>query len=336
MTDLSIIIVCYKGWTRLTQCLNSLDSFLGNNFNYEVIVVDNKSDDATIYEIEKKYSRFKFIHNPVNGGFANGCNLGAKKSSGNFFLFLNPDTIASEEELGKLLNAARGNPEYSILSCRQLNENGNENIVTGSFPEFYNLTGLQRAIYKNRKSNYSQNTPDPGNQSTKIVFPGWVSGSVILISKTLFTDINGFDEDFWMYFEDVDLCKRVTDNGGMVALLRDVVIEHNHGGSSRINIKTASITKTEVYISQHMYINKHKKGIEKVMIEVFLVINNIVTVGVVGIAGLLLFFIPKVFLRTLILARLIAYYCRALFRSSWISPRSVNCLFASGTNVKKA
>ena len=338
MTDLSIIIVCYKGWTRLTKCLDALESFSGKSFSYEVVVVDNKSGDDTICEIEKLYPRFKFVLNTVNGGFANGCNLGGKNASGEYLLFLNPDTVASEEELVKLLSTARQNPSYEILSCRQVNENGKESIVSGEFPKLTNLTGLLRAIFGSQKLGTGRRMPDAGRRlpvagsrspdaarrTPEIIFPDWISGSVVMMSRNTFDDLNGFDEDFWMYYEDVDLCRRARNSGGEVALCRNIVIEHNHGGSSRINMKITSLTKTEVHISKHLYISKHKSGIEKTLIQVFLVINNIISGGIMAVVGLALFFVPKVFVRTLIFLRLINYYIVSLFRSSWISTRSVN------------
>ena len=102
MIDLSIIIVCYKGWNRLTKCLEALNSFQSKGFNAEVIVVDNRSDDDSIFKIEEKFPKFRFIHNEINGGFANGCNLGSRYAEGDFFLFLNPDTVATESEIEKL------------------------------------------------------------------------------------------------------------------------------------------------------------------------------------------------------------------------------------------
>jgi GT2 family glycosyltransferase len=317
MADLSIIIVCYKGWERLTKCLQSLDSFTGKNFTSEVIVVDNKSDEHRIYEIEKQFSKFKFIHNTINGGFANGCNLGAKNATGEYLLFLNPDTVATESEVEKLINTAKQNPSYSILSCRQVNENGKESVASGPFPDMFNLTGFQRAVFSRRQA-----TGD--RQQEEVYFPDWISGSVVMIKRDLFQKISGFDEDFWMYFEDVDLCKRVRNLPGEIAMCCNITIEHNHGGSSRINIKTAALTKTEVHISRHVYISKHKTGLSKLIIQAFLVVNNLISGGLMAILGLILFFIPKVFSRTLIFSLLVRYYTRALFRLSWISPRSVN------------
>src|SRR5665648_1101136 len=135
MTDLSIIIVSYKGWEPLTKCLEALNSYTGQNFSTEVIVVDNRSDDNFINRIEERFPKFRFIHNEVNGGFANGCNLGGRNAGGEFLLFLNPDTVASESELEKLLNIAKQNPAFSILSCRQVKRDGKECITAGSFPK---------------------------------------------------------------------------------------------------------------------------------------------------------------------------------------------------------
>lgn len=317
MTDLSIISVSYKGWVRLTKCLEALDSFTGKNFTTEVIVVDNRSDDETILKIEEKFPKFIFINNTVNGGFANGCNLGSKSAAGEFLLFLNPDTIAIESEVEKLLNIAKQNPSYGVVSCRQVNENGKESIASGPFPMLWNLTGFQRAILNIL-------TPHSSNLTTDITFPDWISGSVVLIRKELFQRINRFDEDFWMYYEDVDLCRRIRNMSLKVACCRNITIEHNHGGSSRINLKTASLTKTEVHISRHLYISKHKTGFEKILIQTFLVINNLISGGLLAFLGLLFFFVPKLYARTLIFFRLIRYYAGSVFRQSWISPRSVN------------
>jgi GT2 family glycosyltransferase len=341
MTDISIITVSYRGWERLTKSLEALNSFKGDRITTEVVIVDNKSEDDTIHALESRFSSFRFIHNPVNGGFANGCNLGASKSSGEFLLFLNPDTIATEKALEDLVSIARSNPEISILSCRQVNEKGKESIASGEFPGLWNLTGFQRAIFRNRfllrqPANASGNpdsglhTPDPAPRTPHLSFPDWVSGSVILIRKKLFQKVGGFDEDFWMYFEDVDICKRVTEGGSKVAFCNNITIEHNHGGSSRVNIRTASLTKTEVHISRHVYISKHKKGIEKQLIQIFLVLNNLVTSSLMAVAGLILFFIPKIFARTVLFAKLIKYYSQAIISQTWVSPRSVN-----SKNVKK-
>ncbi|MCX6301059.1 MAG: glycosyltransferase family 2 protein [Bacteroidia bacterium] len=303
--DLSVVIVSYRGRERLTKCLEALNSFTGKNFSMEVIVVNNSPEDKSFMEIENRFSKFRFIHNNINGGYSNGCNLGCSKATGDYFLILNPDTVAREEEIKKLLDAARSNPSYYIISCRQVREDGKESKSSGSFP--WERTG--RELKGNLK---------------EVTFPDWVSGSVMMMSRNIFAMLNGFDEDFWMYSEDVDLCRRARNKGGEVALYNNISIEHNHGGSTREDLRTTAVSKCEVQISRHLYIHKHEKGIRRILIQVFIVTDNLITGIITGLTGLLLFFIPKIFVRFLLRIRLIDYYSGSLLRRSWLSPRSVN------------
>ncbi len=308
--DLSVIIVCYRGWERLTKCLGALDSFYGKDFSMEVIIVDNNSGDSKIDEFQRKYPQFRFISNKVNGGYANGCNLGAAQANGNNLLILNPDTVAKESEIGKLLNEITINPGYFIISCRQVREDGRENKAIGKFPGLFTSW---------RKGN------DKVKESTQNVsFPDWISGSVMMMRKEIFERLKGFDEDFWMYSEDIDICRRARDIGGEIAFFSNITIEHNHGGSSRIDIKTTSVSKCEVQISRHLFIHKHVGGVERLLFQTLLVADNLITGVITGIFGLCFFFVPKLFVRFLILIRLISYYSGSLYRRSLLSPRSVN------------
>lgn len=307
--DLSVIIVCYKGWEKLLKCLESLGSFTCDRFTMEVLVVDNNSGDGKLDAIEAKFNKFHFIRSGINGGYAYGCNLGAANASGEYLLILNPDTIVKENDVEKLLKNSRSDPGYYIISCRQVRENNKENKTIGSFPGF--------PFFKR---------PEQQRNSPPVLLPDWVSGSVMMIRKEIFNSLKGFDEDFWMYSEDVDICKRAREAGGDVAFFSDITIEHNHGGSSRINLKTTSITKTEVQISRHVYFQKHKKGLERHLLHSLIIADNIITGIITGILGLALFFIPKLFVRILIFIRLVSYYYGSSKRKSWISPRSVNSL----------
>jgi hypothetical protein len=321
MPDLSIIIVSYKGYERLRQCLDSLNSFTGKKLSTEVIIVNNSPGDEAINGFNGLYPGFRFISNEINGGYAHGCNKGVSFASGRFILILNPDTVATEGAVEELMRIAESNPGFMITSCRQVNEKGRESIAWGPFPDFSNLTGFLRAVFR---SGYQGQQKTKEGFSKDIFFPDWISGSVVLLSRENYLRLKGFDEDFWMYFEDVDLCKRARDGGGEVAFCSSVTIEHNHGGSSRINNSTASLTKAEVLISRHIYFSKHKSGFQKILIQLFLVINNLISFGLAAVAGLLFFFIPKLFLRTLIFLKLTEYYYGALISGSWVSPRSVN------------
>lgn len=324
MADLSIVIVTYKGWERLDKCLASLSVFSSQTYSKEVIVVDNTPDPEEISYIKRKYPDFSYLHNPVNGGYGYAVNRGAQYSSGKFLLVLNPDTVAAEDAIDILVSAVQ-NPELGIISCRQVNEKGRESTVTGSFPAFLNLTGFLRTIFRRK----------PFPVTGDIVFPDWVSGSVMLFRRDIFMKLNGFDEDFWMYYEDVDICRRVTKAGWKIALHTGAVIEHNHGGSSRTDVKTTAITKCEVNISRHVYISKHKKGPAKTGIQTFLVINNCLTGFIAAIPGLALFFIPKMFTRFLSFRTILSYYLEAAVSGSWVSRRSVSYKKKSDASSKQ-
>jgi GT2 family glycosyltransferase len=319
--ELSIIIVNYRGWDRLKECLESLALFVPRFDGIEVIVADNNSADGVLDQFSEDWPGFVFIANKVNGGFAYACNEGSKVAKGKFLLFLNPDTVAPEESVMKLLHFAGTAASNLIISCRQVDKNGRESKAFGVFPRFGTLTGPGRAIFRffNRKQ---EEVKVIANES--IIKPDWVSGSVIMISREAFRNLGGFDEDFWMYFEDMDLCRRLRDLNGEIVFLTNVTIQHDHGGSSRINLKTTALTKTEVLISNHLYISKHNEGIVRLLLESWLIFYNLITLFFESLAGLLLFFRPGMFSKVILFGRLTGYYTGALVRLSWVSPRSVN------------
>lgn len=317
---LSIVIVNYRGWRRLRQCLESLESIENGPFSFEVIIVDNQSNDNTLESFKSDFKDFTFIENTGNNGFANGCNLGASQSAGDYILFLNPDTIVNRLAIEQLIDAAEHHPEIYVLSCHQLNEQQKQTKPYGYFPTISTLTGFLRAINK------LVHGPFP----TKILknnllalFPHWVSGSVILISKKKFFEIGQWNEDYWMYYEDVDLCKRVRDKGKEVALLLDVTIEHNHGGASRINIETKALTKTETIISKHVYINHQITGATAWIMHSYMVLENLIMcLGAVFLSLMTLYSVDKVVLYQKVYVRTIKYYLSALRNRTWLSPRS--------------
>ena len=241
--EVSIIIVNYKSWKHLKNCLDAITHFKQDNFSFEVVVVDNKSEDGKLKEFSEKYSQFKFVENSGNNGFANGCNLGAIQSVGKNMLFLNPDTIANENVIDEMITCLNANENYGIVSCNQLNNNGSFENIDRIFPGILTLFGITRAFYRLLAKETKQDE--------ERIFPDWVSGSVVFISRKWFQKINGWNEDYWMYSEDVDLSKKVRDANGEIVLLKNVNIIHNHGGASRINIGTSKITKSEVLISKN-------------------------------------------------------------------------------------
>ncbi|MBN1108184.1 MAG: glycosyltransferase family 2 protein [Bacteroidales bacterium] len=303
--DLSVIIVSYRGWQKLSNCLEALEKFTQSSFSMEVIIADNHSNDGKIEEFEKRFTSFRFLKSDVNGGFAYGCNRGAEAASADILMFLNPDTIVSEKEIVRLMQNTNQTRGYAIISCRQIREDGREMSAYGSFP------GLSfPEIIRKRNIN-------------AVSYPDWVSGSLMMMSKETFFRMEGFDESYWMYYEDVDMCRRVRDAGGEIVFFNDITIRHDHGGSSRINLRTTAITKSEVQASRHLYIQKHVTGYKKFFLHSITIIDNLLTGIIAAVAGMILFFIPKLFVRVLVLVQLACYYGGVLTRRSWVSRRSV-------------
>lgn len=319
--DVSIIIVNYKSWRHLKNCLEALRIIQPTAFSFEVIVVDNCSNDGKLDAFSLDFPNVNFKLNTGNNGFANGCNFGAKHAQGEYLFFLNPDTIANEHAIHGLLDFAKLNQTVGIVSCHQKNNNGSYEKTERLFPSLFTLFGLTRAIYKKGNQRRIQKQYD---KNESVIYPDWVSGSVVFISRKWFDQIQGWNEDYWMYFEDVDICKRVQNANGKIALLQDVEIIHNHGGASRINVKTASITKTEVLISKHIYIKNHFRGMDLFLSQLLVVLSNIIFKTVLGIFGLIFFFIPKLRLILNIYLKLVKYYINALFKGTWLSKRSLN------------
>lgn len=321
--DISIIIVNYRGWKALDECLESIDSISTTTFTFEVIIVDNFSNDGQFPDFKQKYSKFTFIENTGNNGFSNGCNFGAAIATGNHFLFLNPDTKLTIEALETLLQTAVSHPEIGILSCLQINENNIFYKQNNLFPALGRFFGISRAIF--RKLNKAK-LEKRFNTKTDLFYPDWVTGAVVFISRNWFDKIKGWNEDYWLYFEDVDLCKKVFDRGGKVAVTRKATIFHQHGGASRLNVKTKALTKTEVIISKHVYIsNQFSTGIQ-IYLQSVLIIGVLLEKTILSVLSLFLFFIPKLKVNRLMFKNLFVYYFNALQKQTWISPRAMNYL----------
>jgi GT2 family glycosyltransferase len=311
---LSIIIVNYRSWDHLSNCLKSLE-FIAD---LEIIVVDNDSADGKIEEFKTNFQSVLFIDAEQNLGFGAACNLGAKHGSSEYLLFLNPDTIANEMALLVMRDFLVKNETYKIVSCKQTKKIKGHFLL---FPNFFRMFGLLRAI----EVYFSKKTfEEKVSNGVKFIEPDWVSGSVLMLSKTWLNEIGGWSKEFWMYSEDLEICKKSADKNGKMALLTEVEIYHKHGGSTRKNIVTAAITKAEVIKSKHVYIQKHFKNSEKYLAHLVLIFEFIFIKMPLAIFGLIFFFIPKMKLQTAIFKQLFQHYINAIRKGSWLSDRLIN------------
>ena len=318
MKTLSIIIVNYKSWGILKRNLDLLVSYKFSDFEMEVIVVDNCSNDGELITFSEKFPSINFIENTGNWGFAHGCNLGAKHAKGEILLFLNPDTIAPKGALEKMFLYYISNENSGIVSCKQSEKPSSYQKIT---PSILTLFGPQRSLYKLIFQNKFKET-NCQTCNCEAVSPDWISGSVVMISRKWFEKIEGWNTDYWMYSEDVELSRKVADAGGDLRLLCNANIKHEHGGASRINPITSALTKTEVIISQHVFIRNNFSKIQKILSHIILIINTLIFKTFFGIIGMCLFFLPKARVQFYILKNCLIYYFSVIKNRTWISPRS--------------
>ena len=316
--DLSIIIVNYKSWSVLTECLDSFDQYTPK-LNYEIIVVDNDSQDGEIEPFSEKYPQVNFIKNTGNNGFAHGCNLGANNAYGKYLLFLNPDTVLTNSTaIDELFNFAQHNPDVGITSCRRINPKGKPEREI-AFANPWLIISWIRAIYKLvNKAKIQKKFPE----NEMIWYPDWIAGSVVLIGKKLFNKIGRWDQDnFWMYYEDVDLCRKVKRQDKEIALLRNVELKHAHGGSSRRNPKTTAITKSEVVTSSHVYIQLHTQGLNRVLLHFVIFIDTLLSQLIKILFTLPVFWKTAFRANILVFITTFKYYVSTLVCNTWKSKR---------------
>lgn len=317
--ELSVIIVNYKSWELLENCIASFNSF-PPSMAYEIIVVDNDSQDGRFEEFSNLHPSVKFIRNKGNYGFSNGCNLGSNYAQGNYLLFLNPDTeLTKDKAIDEMVWFLKENPDTGLASCRTVSPKSVERellftnpwLLIGFVRQFYKLFNLKR-IRKDFPCN------------AKIWNPDWVSGSVVLIHKDLFIKIGKWNEErYWMYHEDPDLCLKVKQSGKKIALLRNVHINHIGGGTSRKNTATSIMAKTEVIISSHNYIQANTAEYTNILHALFGLVA-LITLLFKALFSAIIFRGQRAKIYVLTAQETVKFYLSALRRKTWKSPKLDN------------
>lgn len=312
---LSIIIVHYGPTTALERCLNALTALGGPR--REIIVVDNGGE--TPLEA-KPNSGYTIIPNLENPGFGHGCNTGVSRASGELLLFLNPDAVASIDDLDTLVNEKTTHPEYTILSCRQTNSQGRQSKTFDSFPSPVTLFGLTRALARLFSP---EKNPNPHSNWDGIIDCDWVTGSVLLISAKDFREVGGWSDDYWLYMEDTDLCRRVRNRGMRVGCTAAVTLVHDHGISTRSDEATEVLCRSETIISGHVWAARHLPGISSFLFHWLQFIRSMALLMPIAIIDLFTFSrIRTLRGRRKIFSRLLHYYCSAPWKQTWTSPRA--------------
>jgi hypothetical protein len=231
--DISVVIVSYKVPELLRACLASLQREVVGP-TYEIIVVENASGDSTAEMVRDEFPAVRLIALEQNIGFAAGSNLGARSASGEYVLLLNPDTELIGDTLAALLRYARAHPEAGLVGGRTLTPAGD--LDPGSCWGAQSLwslacfaSGLSTAFRRSQLFN-PESLPGWERDSAREV--DVVTGCLCLARGTVWEQLDGFDEAFFMYGEDADLAARARKLGYHPAITPDAVIFHHVGASS--------------------------------------------------------------------------------------------------------
>jgi len=223
--ELSIIIVSYNTTQELEACLRSVFESVGK-FNFEVIVVDNKSLDNSVSMTIKNFPEVILIENKENYGFAKAVNQGLKIAKGNYFLLLNPDTKVVNNAIEKLVDFAKKQQNLGAVGSKLLNPDGSPQASC------YNLPSVKNAVLEywfGKKGSYEKYLPNL-QEPVKVEA---VVGAVMLIPRSSIEKIGFFDEKYFMYFEDLDWCRRAKSKGLKIFWYPHVNFIHEHGSSAK-------------------------------------------------------------------------------------------------------
>lgn len=249
--DISIVIVSYNCLEPLKACLNSIE--FQNGPLAEVIVVDNASVDGA--EAYLKSTGLKVIFPGKNIGFGAGVNLGAKSATGTYLFFLNPDTELPPDVLAELMKFASLNPDFGLISGLLLDNSGQIQISAREFPSRRDfLFGRGTPFFKlgltgEKKAGYISEIGDKPRQVPA------VSGTALFVRRELFERLGGFDERFFMYLEDIDLCRRIAAEGRSVWVLPSAKILHSWRKSS---LTRPYFTSYHHHLSIYKYFRKYE------------------------------------------------------------------------------
>ena len=224
LADIAVVVVSHESASTLDDCLLRLRAAHGVA---EIRVIDNASQDGTLDLIQRHAAmdaRVRFIGNPDNPGFAVGCNQGAKESASPWLAFVNPDLMVEVDTLSRLRAHALALDGEVLLGVELMDEAGvHDEAARRRDPDFAAMLASPTRATK----------LGIANDGSALQTVDAVSGALMLLPRTLFDRLAGFDEGYRLHAEDLDLCRRARQAGATVAIANDIRVLHVRGVSSR-------------------------------------------------------------------------------------------------------
>lgn len=245
--ELSVIIISYNTKQLLDDCLSSVFSAHRPKGGMEVIVVDNASSDESVEMVKDLYPSVKIIKNKHNLGFAKANNQATNISSGKYLLFLNSDTVLKKYSLVKPLKYIKNHPKVGAITIKLFTKTGELDIdnhrgYPTPWSAFCHFFGLSKLFPKSTLFNSYHLGLQKFN---KIHVIPVAAGSFLMMSKKIFDNIGRWDEAFYFYGEDIDLCFRINQAGYKIIYYPKTSCLHLKGASSGLRKETSRIVKVD-------------------------------------------------------------------------------------------
>ncbi len=253
-----VVIVSYRCRELLRRCLASLGSAGGR-----IVVVDNASGDGTVEMVASEFPDIELVANDANLGFARATNIGLGRCSAPYVLVLNPDTEVRDSTLERLVALMDSRPEIGICGCRlELPDGRLDHAAKRSFPTpvgaFAHLTGVGRRRGQGALAQYRAPLVESGPVDA-------VNGAFMLIRSSALAEVGVFDERFWMYMEDIELCYRFKQAGWITWYEPSVTALHVKGGT--IPRRSSVRLTLAFYAGMWRFVRLHPESVPKPLLR---------------------------------------------------------------------
>lgn len=258
--SVSIIIVTYNCKGYIKNCIESIKTQeIPQNFQVEIIIVDNRSSDGTADFIRDNYPSIRIIENESNMGYGAANNVGVKNSKGEYTVILNPDTILNENWLKELINPLT-NHDKLITTPKVLLYDGSRINVCGLTIHF---TGL----------GFTRGFEADADDFSVPEYVGGFSGSCFAVKRDYFMELGGFDEEIFLYGEDIELSWRANLKGYKILFVPSSVVKHDY----KLEVSPQKLYYLEK--SRYMILRKYYKSTDLILISPSLFLTEILTLG---------------------------------------------------------
>jgi len=259
MFDVSIIIINYKVKEYIIPCIESIYKHTSKSLRYEILVIDNNSNDGSIDAIKSQFSEVKIYQNTENIGFSKAVNQGAETAIGKYIFILNPDTKLIEDSISILFTFLEKHETVAVAGPTLVTESGIKQQSYWKEPTLINtILSIYHLDFLNYKKNYRNEIGD------KTILVDSISGGAFFVQKDVFQNLNGYHPNlFWM--EDIDFCTKVRKLDNKIIYYPETKIIHYGGKSAEKNLH---IVISNQLLSKIKYFKLHHSGIETIILTV--------------------------------------------------------------------